>query len=271
MSIASLRIVDLTQSLGTIGATVKSAEAQWRYFFWVGIPSVSIAVSLLAQQSSLAATLLIATAVAASALSGMALYRTLWPLCAPEPPASPRMSGGRTVAALGREKALVLRSIKELEFDRNMGKVSEADFDIMSTRLRTRATRLMRDLEAAPRGYRSAIEKELAHRLDEATTVTMIPTTAQAAPSDRPSERVESSSNKPVAARIVAPERGRRDRDGEARRACLECTTANDRDARFCKQCGNALQPLCVRCDTVNDADARFCKQCGAPLGAVSE
>ncbi len=35
-----------------------------------------------------------------------------------------------------REKALVLRSIKELEFDRAMGKVSPRDFDEMSTRLR---------------------------------------------------------------------------------------------------------------------------------------
>ena len=42
------------------------------------------------------------------------------------------MLGGRTRAALEREKALVLRSIKELEFDRAMGKVSEKDFAEMS-------------------------------------------------------------------------------------------------------------------------------------------
>ena len=42
-------------------------------------------------------------------------------------------------AALEREKALVLRSIKELEFDRAMGKVSPKDFDEMAGRLRARA------------------------------------------------------------------------------------------------------------------------------------
>jgi hypothetical protein len=46
-----------------------------------------------------------------------------------------------------REKALVLRSIKELEFDKAMGKVSEADFASISTRLRARALTLMKDLE----------------------------------------------------------------------------------------------------------------------------
>lgn len=148
-----------------------------------------------------------------------------------------------------------------------MGKVSEADFDIMSRRLRTRATRLMRDLEAAPSGYRQVIEKELAERLDEATTDTGTPPIAQATRSDR----LEEISSEPVAAHVVAPDRGDQHGDGQGRRACLECTTPNDRDARFCKQCGKALDPSCVRCDTVNDPDARFCKQCGARLGAMSE
>ena len=60
----------------------------------------------------------------------------------------PQMLGGRTRAALEREKALVLRSIKELEFDRAMGKVSEKDFVEMSARLRARAAGLMRQLDA---------------------------------------------------------------------------------------------------------------------------
>jgi rRNA maturation endonuclease Nob1 len=52
--------------------------------------------------------------------------------------------------ALEREKRLVLRSIKELEFDKAMGKVSEADFAAIMSPLRARALTLMRDLERAP-------------------------------------------------------------------------------------------------------------------------
>ena len=40
--------------------------------------------------------------------------------------------GGRARAALEREKTLVLRSIKELEFDHAMGKVSDEDFAEMA-------------------------------------------------------------------------------------------------------------------------------------------
>jgi hypothetical protein len=49
-----------------------------------------------------------------------------------------------------REKALVLRSLKELEFDRAMGKIGDDDFAALSSRLRARALTLMQDLERTP-------------------------------------------------------------------------------------------------------------------------
>jgi len=55
--------------------------------------------------------------------------------------------GVRAREVLEREKTLTLRSIKELEFDRAMGKVGDADFAEMSSRLRARALSLMQDLE----------------------------------------------------------------------------------------------------------------------------
>ena len=54
-------------------------------------------------------------------------------------------------AVLEREKLLVLRSIKELEFDRAMGKVSPKDFDEMAGRLRARAMSLMQQLDTEGR------------------------------------------------------------------------------------------------------------------------
>lgn len=49
--------------------------------------------------------------------------------------------------AIEEEKALVLRSIKELEFDRAMGKVGDADFADIGARLRARALDLMDQLD----------------------------------------------------------------------------------------------------------------------------
>jgi len=102
--------------------------------------------------------------VMAAGIAAYGVYRTLWPLVEPGAVDTPEMLGGRTRAALEREKTLVLRAIKELEFDRAMGKVSEQDFAEMTARLRARAVRLIRQLDSGSAAYREVIEKELAAR-----------------------------------------------------------------------------------------------------------
>ena len=57
----------------------------------------------------------------------MAALRLLAPLVGLGPEQAPTVHG-RARAALERDKALTLRAIKELEFDRAMGKVAEPDF-----------------------------------------------------------------------------------------------------------------------------------------------
>src|SRR5206468_10103485 len=88
------------------------------------------------------------------------------PLVSPEHDRT-SMSAPATRAAIEGDKMLALRSIKELEFDRAMGKLSDADWQEMSGRLRARAGRLMRQLDAGM-GYRQQIERDLAKRLSPA-------------------------------------------------------------------------------------------------------
>ena len=47
---------------------------------------------------------------------------------------------------------------------------------------------------------------------------------------------------------------------------CPTCHTQNDRDAKFCDNCGEALARGCASCGKVNDADAKFCDGCGKSL-----
>ena len=127
------------------------------------------------------------------------------------------MIGHRTRAALEREKMLALRAIKELEFDRAMGKLSDADWQDMSGRLRARAGRLMRQLDAGT-GYREQIERDLAKRLRQADA-------RKADPAD-----------------VHGADLRRADPVGPPNLpTCTKCATANDLDARFCKACGNKL------------------------------
>jgi zinc-ribbon domain len=96
-------------------------------------------------------------------LVGIAMLRTVRPLVSEQDDRT-TMVGQRTRAALEREKLLSLRAIKELEFDRAMGKLSESDWQEMSGRLRARAARLMRQLDAGA-GYREQVEQEVARRI----------------------------------------------------------------------------------------------------------
>ncbi len=107
----------------------------------------------------------VALTIVAAGVGAGAAYRTLSPLTSDVATVEPEMVGGRTRAALEREKVILLRAIKELEFDRAMGKVSEADCEEMIGRLRGRAVRLIRQLDAGSAGYRELIERELTARL----------------------------------------------------------------------------------------------------------
>ncbi|MGV1089067.1 MAG: nuclear transport factor 2 family protein, partial [Mycobacterium sp.] len=54
-------------------------------------------------------------------------------------------------------------------------------------------------------------------------------------------------------------------------RACEDCGTANEADARFCEGCGTVLQRHCDACDTPASASARFCRSCGCALNLTDQ
>lgn len=177
----------------------------WQFFVLAAL-GCATAVAYLARGQGIAVVVLGTVLMFAAGLVGLGALRALRPLFSPEGDRT-AMVGERTRAALEREKLLTLRTIKELEFDRAMGKLSDADWQEMSTRLRARAAGLMKQLDAA-RGYRDQIEKDLAKRMGA---------------SARP-----------------APVEGRA-RSAQEDQVCPSCSTANDADARFCKSCGQKL------------------------------
>ena len=135
----------------------------WQFFVLAGL-GCATALAYLAAGRGVSSIVLLTVLMAAAALVGMAALRMLRPLVLPEADRTAAI-GQRARAALEREKLLTLRSIKELEFDRAMGKLSESDWREMSTRLRARAASLIRRLDAGA-DYRSQIEAEVARRLE---------------------------------------------------------------------------------------------------------
>ncbi len=198
----------------------------WQFFLLGGMLAATATVIVATGQSPENIIVLSMTVVSVSFV-GLGAYRILAPLVSTVPATSMTI-GGRTRVALEREKALVLRSLKELEFDFAMGKMARADFDEMSGRLRARALGLMRQLDAGG-GYREQIAKAVQNRLESEGFSPRMTVTAEAdsamAEADSAMAEAESSMAAAVALQTI----------------CEGCGTANDPDAKFCKNCGAKL------------------------------
>jgi len=115
---------------------------------------------------------------------------------------------GKRRKELEREKQALLKALKELDFDHQMGKVSDKDFADISATYRARAIRVMRQLDDAGRDYEAMIAKDVAARAGKET-----------------GNRQQATGNGELAETDK----------------CAKCGTKNDSDAEFCKKCGNKL------------------------------
>lgn len=191
-------------------STDTSRTRVWQFFLVLGFLAATIVVWREPTYTRPEQLVVLSLACIAASLVAVAVHRTLLPLVSPERIIGDARRSQRALVALEREKRLVLRSIKELEFDRAMGKVAEADFEEMVGRLRDRAVGLMRRIEQGQQGLRDRVARDLA-TLPEAAEATRA-----------------RSVHAPGAAATGS-------------KACVTCGTPNDADARFCKQCGGSL------------------------------
>ncbi len=131
------------------------------------------------------------------------------------------------------ERALAVQGLRELEFDREMGKLSDADYESMHKALEDRALTAMAAVEnflqqtgraANPKKLSSAPLPQAPRRPAAPPPRTdAVPTPAVRAESP---PRPQSS---PSAPRKV--------------RFCSQCGTRAAADAKFCAQCGAAIKP----------------------------
>jgi hypothetical protein len=223
----------------TTAAGADAGLQPWQFFVLAAL-GCATAVTFMARGQGPGAVILLGVLMGTAALVGYAALRALRPLVSPEEDRTV-MVGQRTRVALEREKLLTLRSIKELEFDRAMGRLSDEDWAEMSGRLRARAARLMKQLDAGA-GYRDQIEKDLAKRIQGG---------GRATPSGAPSADARRKASEDAG---LTPSRYE-DADADT-----------DRAADVSRSAKALAERLCASCDTANDHDAKFCKGCGAKL-----
>jgi hypothetical protein len=119
----------------------------WHFFVLLSMMGATAAV-MVSRETHPAALLLLSAAVICTGLVGATISRAVAGFLSrgyDGPPLPPHSRD-----QLLKEKSLVLRSIKELEFDKAMGKISEEDFASIVGRLRARALALMEEIDRVP-------------------------------------------------------------------------------------------------------------------------
>lgn len=127
-------------------------------------------------------------------------------------------------------KARALAALREIEFDRETGKLSDADYQELYARYQARAVEALR-AEEASRGQ-------------------------------APASDVEGI----VAAKVQALRSGQ----AGGGRICPTCGPRPEADAVFCSSCGSRLPTgaACLGCGSPLEPGARFCEVCGHAVAA---
>jgi hypothetical protein len=209
----------------------------WHFFVLASLAAATAAV-VMSRRSTPEHLILISLTIGAAGAAAAGLYRMLAPLAIRDVSRLRERPSERMRAALEREKNLVLRSIKELEFDRAMGKLSPKDFEEMGGRLRARAMMLMKQLDEGASGYRPLIERELSARMATKGVVRRKPDATGTDPVRLRPDTTGTDAVRPMPNPTAAAESG----PPRAENRCAACRTSNDPDAAFCKRCGTKLE-----------------------------
>ena len=171
---------------------------------------------------------MIAEIIAAFVVGGFALALVLEPMLrSSRAPSSPLDLPDPEETPRG----IALSALKEIEFDKATGKLSDADYSLLKQQYTQAAVQAMRAEEQAPSTAGSG-----------------------------------AGVTDPVEAIISAKVRALRQPAGASQLSCPTCGPRPEPDAVFCSTCGNRLPTgaACASCGAALAPGARFCETCGS-------
>jgi rRNA maturation endonuclease Nob1 len=134
-------------------------------------------------------------------------------------------------------KGIALTAIKEIEFDRETGKLSESDYEFLKAKYTAAALDALRqETEAGATDLEALVAAKV---------------------------RALRSASAPAAPEISDSMAG-------GTRACGACGPRPEPDAIFCSSCGRRLptRSMCDQCGAALTPDSRFCESCGRQVAA---
>jgi predicted nucleic acid-binding Zn ribbon protein len=156
--------------------------------------------------------------IAGVALAAAATYFVLLPIFRPAPAetSSPEVDEGEDPEDDLSPQTVALRALKEIEFDRATGKLSDSDYEALKAKYTQEALVALR----AEQGARSTEQKP----------------SAPAPSAVRPARSCPEHGTRPERDALFCSECGRR--LGTAPGYCVRCGSALEDDARYCNRCG---------------------------------
>ena len=139
-------------------------------------------------------------------------------------------------------KGIALAALKEIEFDRATGKLSDVDYQMLMARYTGQAVEAMRAEEKTDQLATGAAEVPMSGA-DSAAEVESV-----------------------IAAKVRAIRSG----TGGSTPSCPSCGPRPESDATFCSHCGTRLPTgqACEGCGAALPPDGRFCESCGRKVAA---
>lgn len=131
-------------------------------------------------------------------------------------------------------KGAALLALREIEFDRETGKLSDPDYERLKTAYTAEAVAALR------------VEEGRAARASDAAETL-------------------------VATRVLELRAGKGGTASGEGAVCPACGPRPEGDALYCSGCGRSLAgPACGRCGAGIRGDSRFCERCGAPVAGAA-
>jgi Double zinc ribbon len=182
-------------------------------------------------------------ALVAVLVGALVLWLVLQPLIRP---AALRVRAIEPLDPEETPRGIALTALKEIEFDRETGKLSDADYQFLKAKYTTAALEAMRQDAEAPTPGRAShdVEAMIAAKVRALRS-------ASAAPSS------DASVTSPSTNTAATP-------------ACSSCGPRPEPNAAFCSSCGRRLpvRASCDRCGTVLLPGSRYCESCGRQVAA---
>ena len=166
--------------------------------------------------------------------------------------------GGSTssqAAELTARRDAIYVALRDADFDRQLGKLSEEDYQVVRNRYMVEAARVLRQLDQLTPQAAAALDAELEHAVAQLRNQLSAADVGSVMPALSP--QVVQAVEAEVAALI------RHSAAGPQAGTCPDCGRAYQPGDAFCTACGAPLANLCPQCGAPRRSDDRFCARCG--------